>query len=235
MHKLWSSDLSVTLCLLPQSARSTSQVTCNSRLFVNHIIYLTSFQAVKSHLETTLGSPQCPFAGSRARHANKSQASHLSSRAEAGTSRCIPDTSMGTAPLNTLPSETMLWWLGFGSKSLWEEHTDKIETDLDLKSLKPSVTSQSSNKKWAVGGDSSVKNSLFLWMSVEAVETKQELRGPDSAGASQLVHLWTDSGNGGGHGVYRDGGQTNTTLFAKTHICCSPTNSAGCMIRSHVL
>lgn len=46
-----------SLCIaLGKSARSASQITCESHLPVKHIIFSAGFLVVESHLETTLGS-----------------------------------------------------------------------------------------------------------------------------------------------------------------------------------
>lgn len=90
----------LSLCiLLWKSAHSTPQIICKSHLFVKHIIYLTSFQVVKSHRETTLGSHYRPFIGSRAQHAKELDALRL--RSGAGTSKVECRRQPGDQPLCT--------------------------------------------------------------------------------------------------------------------------------------
>lgn len=120
-----------------------------SHLFVKHIIYLTSFQVLKSHRETALGSHYRPFIGSRAQHAKESDALRL--RSGAGTSKVECRHQPGDQPLCTSSLSRnkvirslnttvlvkshaidMLWWLGFASKYLGEEHRDKNKTEQDL-------------------------------------------------------------------------------------------------------
>lgn len=87
MHKLWSSDLSVSLYLALKICSLHTTDDMQEHLFVKHIIYLTSFQVVKSHPETTLGSHYHPFIGSRAQPAKEPDALGLHAGAEAGTSK----------------------------------------------------------------------------------------------------------------------------------------------------
>lgn len=112
---------------------------------MKHIIYLTSFQVVKSHRETTLlGSHYRPFIGSRAQHAKESDALRLHTGAGGGASKvelrhqprsrplCTPCLSrnkvihsLNTTMLVKRHPNDMLWWLGFASRCVGEEHRDK--------------------------------------------------------------------------------------------------------------